>query len=198
MSVRTAPIVGLTVALGLSAVVLGQDGSAVTTHNTTVRIAATRHDPLPPDVSQYWYIPGGHHSRADVPATSTLGRLARGIQLINSGDFANGLPLVNGVDVGKTPMAAYAQYYAGVAFSNLSKTADAETAFKAAKDRKPQGYLKEAVSLRLAEIALARGDARRALDLLDDLGFDKAASPDAVLMLMGRAAEQKGDTDRAL
>jgi soluble lytic murein transglycosylase len=198
MLVRTALIVCLTLALASSHVVLGQSGSAVTTHNTTVRIAPTRHEPLPTDVSQYWYVPSGLQSKAHVPPASALSRVARGIQLINSGDFANGLPLVNGVDLGKAPMAAYAQYYAGVAFSNLSKTADAEAAFKAAKDRKPQGFLKEAVSLRLAEIALARGDAKRALDLLDDLGFEKAASPDAVLMLTGRAAEQKGDTDRAL
>jgi soluble lytic murein transglycosylase len=198
MSVRTALIAALTVALALSHVVRGQDGSAVATRNTTVRILPTRHDPLPADVSQFWFVPTGLQSRPDVVPASTLGRVARGIQLINSGDFAGGLPLVNGADLGKSPLAAYAQYYAGIALSNLSKPADAETAFKAARERKPQGYLKEAVTLRLADSALARGDGRRALDLLEELGYEKAASPDAVLMMMGRAAEQKGDVDRAL
>jgi soluble lytic murein transglycosylase len=133
---------------------------------------------------------------ADVRTVTT--RIARGIAMINRGDFAAGLPLVNAADVARSPLAAYANYYAGVALTNLSRPVEAEKAFDAAKDRRPRGYLREAVDLRMAETALARGDAKRAVELLDDLADEKVASPDSVLILLGRAAEQAGDTDRAL
>jgi hypothetical protein len=72
----------------------------------------------------------------------------------------------------------YAQYYAGVALTNLVETLRTRTPRStAAKDSKPQGYLKEACRLRLAETALARGDAKRAVELLEDLASDKVASP---------------------
>jgi soluble lytic murein transglycosylase len=196
MLVRTALILLLTVALAASRVVHGQDGSATTTHNTSVRIAPTRHDALPTDVAQFWYVPAGQ--RADLASTSPVARLARGIQLINSGDFSGGLALVNGLDLGKSPLAAYPPYYTGVALVNLSKLAEADAAFTAAKNRRPQGYLKEAIAQRQAETALARGDAKRAFEILEDLAGEKVSSPDQVLMLLGRAAEQKGDIDRAL
>jgi soluble lytic murein transglycosylase len=197
MLVRAALILLLMVALAFPRVLHGQDGTASATHNTSVRIAPTRHEPLPTEVSQFWYVPVGQ-SRVDPASTSALARLARGIQLINSGDFSSGLALVNGLDLGKSSVAAFAPYYTGVAQFNLSKLAEADAAFTAAKNRKPQGYLKEAIALRQAETALARGDAKRAVGILDDLSDDKTASPDQVLVLLGRASEQKGDVDHAL
>ena len=203
MLVRTTLLFLLAVMLASSPALRGQDQSASATHNVApnpIRPVPTRHDPLPADVSQYWYVPNGVPSRLDTtaPASSPTARLARGVQLINTGDFAAGLALVNGLDLGKSPLAAYAQYYAGVALTNLSKLSEAEAAYTAAKNKKSQGYLKEALSLRLAETALARGDAKKAVELLEDLADDKVASPDAVLVMLGRAAEQRGDIDRAL
>jgi len=202
MLVRTTLLLLLAIALTLSTALHGQDQSAVATHNVApMRPVPTRHEPLPADVSQYWYVPNGVPIRLDVKApasASPTARLARAVQLINTGEFAAGLALVNGLDLGKSALAPYAQYYAGVALTNLSKLSDAEAAYNAAKNKKPQGYLKEALSLRLAETALARGDAKRAVELLEDLAGDKVASPDEVLIMLGRAAEQKGDLDRAL
>jgi predicted Zn-dependent protease len=61
----------------------------------------------------------------------------------------------------------------------LSRPAEADKAYAAASERRPQGYLKEALVLRMSEAAMARGDAKRAVELLDDLADDKVASPDA-------------------
>src|SRR5678815_1238557 len=145
MLVRTTLLL-LAIALTLSPALHGQDQSAVATHNVApTRPVPTRHEPLPADVSQYWYVPNGVPICLDVKApasASPTARLARAVQLINTGEFAAGLALVNGLDLPKSPLAPYAQYYAGVALTNLSKLSDAEAAYNAAKNKKPQGYLK--------------------------------------------------------
>src|SRR5262245_30448039 len=132
MLVRTALVVAVTFALAFLRVVHGQDGTSAATRNASVRISATRHEPLPADVTQFWYVPGVQ-PRPDLASSTPLGRLARGIQLINSGDFSGGLALVNGLDLGKSSLAAFAPYYTGVAQFNLSRLADADAAFTAAK-----------------------------------------------------------------
>ena len=195
MHVRTALVVLTLAGVVLAPAIQGQDARRDT---VPVRLTPTRHTPLPADLSGFWYVPAAGTSDAGSPSAAVTGRIARGIRLINSGDFAGGLPLVNSADVGRSPLAAYAHYYAGVALTSLTRPSEADKAFAAAHDRDPDGYLDEALDLRMAEAALARGDAKRAVDLLDDLADDKPASADAVLVSLGRAAEKAGDVDRAL
>ena len=177
-------------------VVLGQEPGR--RDSASPRLTPTRHPAVPAELSQFWFVSAAPVSRLDADTRTITARIARGIKLINAGDFAGGLALVNTSDVSRSPLAAYAHYYTGVALTNLSRAAEADKAYLAARERRSPGYLKEAVDLRMAEAALVRSDARRAVDLLDDLADDKVASPDTVLLMLGRAAEQAGDIDRAL
>jgi len=189
-----APVIAI--ALICTHVVQGQEGAR--RDAPAPRLAPTRHTPVPAELSQFWFVSSMPTARTDADARIISTRIARGISLINTGDFAGGLTLVNTSDVSRSPLAIYAHYYAGIALVSLSRPAEADKAYAAASERRPQGYLKEALVLRMSEAAMARGDAKRAVELLDDLADDKVASPDAVLLMLGRAAELAGDSDRAL
>jgi soluble lytic murein transglycosylase len=193
---RSLPAAAVAMALICTHVVLGQEPGR--RDSAPPRLTPTRHPAVPAELSQFWFVSAAPASRTDADARTITTRIARGIKLINAGDFTAGLALVNTSDVSRSPLAAYAHYYAGVALTNLSRAAEADKAYTAAKERRSQGYLKEGIDLRMAEAALVRGDAKRAVELLDDLADDKVASPDTVLLMLGRAAEQAGDSDRAL
>jgi soluble lytic murein transglycosylase len=193
---RSLPAAAVAMALICTHVVMGQETGR--RDAATPRLTPTRHPVVPTELSQFWFVSPTPGLRMDADTRAITTRIARGIKLINAGDFTAGLALVNTSDVTRSPLAAYAHYYAGVALSNLSRAAEADKAYAAARERRSQGYLKEALDLRMAEAALVRGDAKRAVDLLDDLADDKVASPDTVLLMLGRAAEQAGDSDRAL
>src|SRR5688572_12783771 len=169
MLVRTALALVLALAVAASWTVRGQETTAAARRETSaVRLAPTRHPPVPTEPSQFWFVSHAPLSRpAPTAASSTqAARFARGVQLINKGDFAAGLPLVSGSEHARTSLADYAQYYTGLALVGLSRLNEAHVAFSSVADRRPQGYLREAVSMRLAETALARGDIARAIELL--------------------------------
>jgi soluble lytic murein transglycosylase len=163
------------------------------------RLAPTAHPPLPGDLAQYWLIPAsvprqpGGRSQID-PGL----RFAKGAALISQGDVAAGLSMVNALDLAKTPLADYAQYYTGVALFELKRLAEADAALTALVARKPEGYLKELAVSRLAEVALARQDAGRAEDLLEKLSGDKLGVPQEVFVRLGEAEEAVGHKDHAL
>lgn len=186
-------LIPVAIALVCTHVVQGQEG---TRREPAPRLAPTRHPAVPVELSQFWYVTPA--ARMDQDARAITTRIARGIKLINTGDFAGGLPLVNAADVARSPLAPYANYYTGIALTALGRPDEADKAYAAARDRRPQGFLKEALDLRMAEAAISRNDGKRAVDLLDDLADEKVASPDNVLMMLGRAAELAGDQDRAL
>lgn len=123
---------------------------------------------------------------------------AKGAALIAGGDFAAGLPLVNTPALATTPLAHYAQYYTGIAQHELSLLPQADATLTALVAKKPEGYLKELAIARLAEVAIARQDAGRAEDLLEDLSDEKVSSPQEVFVRLGRAEEAVGHKDHAL
>ena len=95
------------------------------------QLTATRHAPLPTDVSQYWFVhnvPGASagEGRAN---SAALARFAKGVQAVASEDFAAGLSLLNSPDVNATPLAGYSRYYTGVALAGLSRFAEADAIF---------------------------------------------------------------------
>jgi soluble lytic murein transglycosylase len=165
---------------------------------TTSGVTTTSHPPLPGHPSLFWLAPDSFASRpvSRAAAESGLARLARGITMIEDGNFAGGLPLVTGGDLGSTPLAAYARYYAGVALLGLKRLSEAEAAFDSL-DGHADGYLKEAVPLRMAEAAMAQGDPEKAADILEDLSNEKLIDRDAVLVRLGNALEAAGDLDKA-
>jgi peptidoglycan lytic transglycosylase len=131
-------------------------------------------------------------------ADAAASRLARGAGLIDSGDFASGLALVQGVDLKSGPLGPYARYYTGVALLGLRRFEEADTAFKSIDDD-IDGYLHEAVPLRRAETALARGDADKASDILDDLSDEETlTAPEEVLLRLAAALEAAGEREDAV
>jgi soluble lytic murein transglycosylase len=164
------------------------------------RLAPTAHPPLPADPSQYWFVP-------DAPASPTsasgrentaLMRFTRGAQLIASGEFAAGLPLVSTKELAASPLAPYADYYMGVALAGLSRLAEADAVLTELAVRKPEGYLREAGTLRLADVLVRNGAAARAEDLLEDLSKEKVRAPEAVFLALAGAEEAVAHRDHAL
>ena len=162
-------------------------------------VTTTPHPPLPGHPSLYWVVP-------DVPASGTAAgqapasgsaQLARGATLIADGEFAAALPLVTNAALAPTPLAPYGRYYAGVALLGLGRASEAAAAF-AAVDGRVEGYLKEALPLRMAEAALALNDAKRAVDILADLDGETLIAPEEVLVRLGAALEASGEPEQAV
>jgi soluble lytic murein transglycosylase len=163
-------------------------------------LAPTPHPPLPGHPAMYWLVPESSLSRTSSAQTAdtALSRFVRGSTLIANGDYAAGLPLVSSADLAGTPLAQYSRYYAGIALLNQRKLGEADAVLTSVIAAKTEGYLKEAAPLRLADVALALGDAKRAVEILDDVDNGKMAVPEEVALRLGLAAEAAGDRDEAL
>jgi soluble lytic murein transglycosylase len=163
----------------------------------SVRLLATRHPPLPTERSQYWFV-----QDASLPGRGVndpaLARFARGVKSIGDGSYAAGLPLVNDSALASTVMADYARYYTGVALAGLSRWADADTVLSALASRPLKGYLREAVPLRLAEVAQSRQDGARAERILRDLPINEVTVPEDVLLKLALVEESTGHREQAL
>ncbi len=158
-------------------------------------LAPTAHPPLPARDSHYWFVP--EKASAGRPREAEA-RFARAVRLIRNGQYLAALPLLDGADLAATPLASYARYYSGVARLAMSRYAEADAAFAAARAARPEGYLRQAVPLRIAEVAIGRQDAKRAYETLKDLSEDKVSAPEDVLVKLARAAELAGNRDDAL
>jgi soluble lytic murein transglycosylase len=201
-SCRATSLALVTIALATSGGARAQERSQDPTSRSavTARPVPTAHPPLPGQPAHYWLIPDLAATRrpAGRGQDDLAMRFAKGAALIAGGDAAAGLPLVTNAELAKTPLADYAQYYAGVAQFELSRLADADATLTRLVARDLQGYLKELAVARLAEVALARRDAGRAEDLLEDLSEEKVSFPQEVFLRLGRAEEAVGHRDHAL
>jgi soluble lytic murein transglycosylase len=167
---------------------------------TPAVLTATRHAPLPTDLSQYWFVqdvPGASDGEGR-PDVAVLGRVAKGVRAVASEDFAGGLALLSGVDVSTTPLAGYGRYYTAVALKGLSRHAEADAIFTSMLASPLEGYLREAVPLRLAEVAMARQDAPRAKAVLRKLVGEDLASPEEAWLALALVEETLGHRDHAL
>lgn len=175
-------VVGAVTTLGTPSLRAGQaqpQGSALA---DPAFLVSTNHPPLPGELSLYWLVPDAAY-RPGVqrrPAEAGVRRLAQGVQLVAKEDFAGGLPLVTGADLGGSPLADYARYYAAVALSGLGRHQEALTALSALATRQLDGTLKELVPLRLADAALAVQDPLRAERVLAELTQQRLSNPEDV------------------
>jgi peptidoglycan lytic transglycosylase len=165
-----------------------------------LQLTATRHAPLPADLSQYWFVQdvAGASAGERRPNPAVLARFAKAARAIADEDFAAAWPLLNGLDLSATPLADYARYYSGVALAGLSRLAEADTVFTAMLASRREGYLKEAVPLRAAEVALARQDAARAEAILRGLVADDVNATPEVLLALAQVEEGLNHRDHAL
>jgi soluble lytic murein transglycosylase len=161
-------------------------------------LSATSHPPLPAQRSHYWFVPDSALSPATARRDAATARLARGAELIASGDFAAALPLVNTRDLDGSLLAPYARYYTAVAQVGLARADEADATLKTLDPAKLEGALKETATVLQASVAVKRGQAERAEDLLEDLSDDKLAWPEDVLIALGSAEETLGHAEHAL
>jgi soluble lytic murein transglycosylase len=164
------------------------------------QLTATRHAPLPTDVSQYWFVrdvPGASAGEGRVNPTA-LARFAKGVRAVASEDFAAGLSLLNGLDLNATPLAGYSRYYTGIALAGLSRFAEADAIFTSMMTARPDGFLREAVPLRLAEVAVARQDPARAEVVLRGLIAEELASPEDAWLALAQVEETLSHREHAL
>jgi len=190
------PFVAAVLALCMVARAQNPANGASTPTEIPAGITTTKHPPLPGHPSLYWLAPELAARPAANPDTGAT-RLARGAMLIDNRDFVSGLPLVQSANLKSTPLAAYARYYTGVALLGLRRFEDADDEFDAIDD--VDGYLREAVPLRRAEIALALGHADDAVDTLDDLADEEALNaPEEVLLRLAQALEAAGEREKAV
>ena len=164
-------------------------------------LSTTTHAPLPSHPSLYWLVPDTSLTRSSVGVQSqdaAASRFARGASLIANGEYAAGLPLVTNADLSGTPLAQYSRYYAGLGLFALRRLGEADAVLMAVADAKPDGYLKEVALLRVADTALALGEPKRAVDLLDDLADDTLMAPEEVTLRLGLAAETAGNRGKVL
>jgi soluble lytic murein transglycosylase len=164
-------------------------------------LTTTAHAPLPGHPSQYWLVPEASLSRtaaARQASETAESRFARGVELVAQANFAAGLALIANADLTRPPLASYVRYYAGVALVGLGRHAEADAVFTTLAAADLEGFLKEAVPLRRADVALALGAPKKAVDILDDLSDDKVTSPEDVLVRLGLALEAAGARAKAL
>jgi soluble lytic murein transglycosylase len=164
------------------------------------QLTATRHAPLPSQLSQYWFVqdvPGASAGEGRA-ASAALSRFVKGAKSVANEEYAAGLQLLDGLDLNTTPVGGYARYYTGVALAGLSRYTEAEAIFASMLASPREGYLREAVPLRAAEVAVARGDAARAEVILRSLLAEDLASPDDALLALGQVEETLNHRDHAI
>ena len=189
LAIVAAGVGGLVMTVGISVGVVATLSAQVTT---------TSHPPLPADPSHYWLIPESPAPpAASQPSTANLRELARGVALLADDDFAGALPLVTNPALQTTPLAMYARYYAGVALLGLERP-DEAMAMLASLEGKVEGYLQDAVPLRLADAALAREVPAVAVGVLERASIYTLSAPEEVLLRLGAAMEAAEEPERAL
>ena len=182
---------GLTIALAAFFVVgahAQQEGTIV-----PVVLRPTEHPRVPRDVSQFWMAPEKGRAR-----TAAQANLATAVKFENEGSHAKAFNLlVNAQTKQDGPLAAYAEYYKGLALMNLSRLPEALVTFRAMQSRGVAGYLAEMAALREAECDEAAGDQAAALAVYERLAATKTTTPDEILMKVGKTAQALGNDQKS-
>ena len=192
MKCRRVGLLGLSVATAILvaisplAPVRAQDGLTPTTH-----------PPLPPQLSQYWFVPDAT-ARSSGARAKAATLLTRAADSIAESKFAAALPLLGQAEPSGLALRRYAEYYEGVALAGLERHAEAVRRLEALLAQKPQGYLSEAARLQLSRSLVAIGEGERAEDLLETLTEGKTSAPEQALLELATAEEAIGHRDHAL
>ena len=157
-------------------------------------LTSSAYPAVPAALPKLWLVPD---RTAKARVTPAMGRFAEGVRLQADAKYERALPLVNVQGLADTALAEYAAYYRGLILLRLGRTEEAQRVFDDLRTKDPAGYLSEAVRLRDAEAAEARGDHQAAMQIYDELAARKPFSADNVLMSMAKAAEAAGDRERA-
>lgn len=148
---------------------------------------------FPQEASDLWLVPDPSARKAE----KVLADFADGVRLLKDGKADEALPLLSAPGLASTPLIHYSTYYSALARLNLARPAEARAGFASVRAAGAEGYLAEASIQREAEAAVAQGDHAGAARLLETLVGRQTASPDAILLALGRAQRQAGEPQRA-
>jgi len=156
-------------------------------------LKTTDHPPVPRELSQFWMAPDTRR-----PRTAAQANLATAVKFENDGNHLKALTLLtNPATKQDGPLAAYVEFYKGLALLRLGRAAEARTTFQALQANKPVGYLAEMAALREAECDEQLADQAAALAVYERLSTTKTLAPDEILMKIGKAAQALGDAAKA-
>lgn len=192
----TGRLVLLGLVVGTSSVIHAQRASdgAAPPRPVPAPLTAPTHLRLPADASRIWLVP----ARASGAGSSrALADFSAGMRLFAQAKYAEALPLLGSPAIAGTPVAAYAGFYRGLCSLNLARPAEARTAFAALHASEVTGFIAEAAIAREAEAAAAQADHAGAARLYEELSRRRTASPDAVLLALGREYQALGARSRA-
>ncbi len=160
----------------------------------TVRLTSSAYPPVPADPSSLWLAPD---KAVKASVSRVMTSFAEGVRLQADAKYGQALPLVASRALAGTPLADYGSYFRGVILLRQGKLDEAQQAFEELRAKEPVGYLSEAVRLREAETAEARGDYQTAVRIYEELVARKTTAPDSVLTALAKAAQSAGNRERA-
>jgi soluble lytic murein transglycosylase len=158
-----------------------------------VVLKPTDHPQVPTDLSQFWMVPDRGRAR-----TAAQANLAAAVKFENDASHAKALTLLLSPATKQDGLlAAYAEFYKGLALLRLGRAPEARTTFQSLQAARPVGYLSEMAALREAESDESMGDLAAALAVYERLVDVKTLAPDEILMKLGRTARTLGDAEKA-
>ena len=182
-------------ALGTVAVLLVASGVPALTARgadpaTALSLTSTAHPPLPADPDDLWISP-------DASAKAAASPLTRGVAELAEGHAEAAVPLLSqpATDPG---LRGYQQYYRALALTRAGRVEEARQAWEAMTSQTLTGALGDTVRLRAGEFAETTGDPAGAVTHYDVLARGTTATPDDLLMRLGRARLAAGDRDGAV
>ena len=157
---------------------------------TALSLTATAHPPLPADPDDLWISP-------DASAKAAASPLTRGVAELVAGRAEAAVPLLS-QPAPDAELRGYQQYYRALALTRASRVDEARQAWQAMTANPLPGALGDVVRLRAGEFAETTGDPARAVEHYDVLARGTTATPDDLLMRLGRARLAAGDRDGAV
>ena len=201
---RSGRVVVMAALVAATAMVLqssAQQRSTLTSSSPRAADAApalelTSHPSLPRDLSQLWYAPAGGRTPS-IPAAGAGRDFAGAMDLVDKEDYARALRALAAPSLAQGPLAGYAIYYAGVSQLGLEQPGEARRSFQRVREQSPAGYLAEAAAIGEAKAAQSLGEPAAAVAIYEQLAKVRTTAPDAILMRLGLAAKERGDTAKA-
>jgi soluble lytic murein transglycosylase len=155
-------------------------------------IQSTQHAALPQALDDFWFVPATRERAAGRDATS----LAAAAKAYAAGSYSAALAAVQlAPETGS--LRPYLLFYEGLAHLRLMHAPEADRAFDAVLEQKPEGHLSVGALLGKAEAAEIKANYSAAADIYDRLSSQKTLAPEDVLVRLGRAALAAGDRARA-
>lgn len=182
-------------ARGLTAAVLLASGVPTLTARgadpaTALTLTSTAHPPLPADPDDVWIAP-------QASARAAGSALTRGVAELTAGRAEAALPLLS-QSAADPELRGYQQYYRALALTRAKRTDQARQAWDTLTADTPAGALGDAVRLHAGEFAEASGNTAGAVIQYEALARGTTATPDDVLLRLGRARLAAGDRTGAV